>query len=884
MLTSDASTESTPSIAECSSSEDLSVGRIGAEALGTSADSLAEASGPLWMEDPLEAKRNRSRPSIEGLARDPSFVRAVFSHASSPEKGIRALIEQGHLGEGGAADIASFFLRNDGKLDPSKVGDYLGGNDSVQREALQHVLSTIQLEGLPLDSALRKTISMIKLPGESQKIDRIIEQFAIQWLAANPGAVDHVDTAQIIAFSLVMLNVDAHNDNIKRERKMTLAQYKNNLRGICKDGSSPDADMLTGLYNRVCRHEWQVEERSQMRVLREGWLLKVSSKEALYSPRRVYGVLSMRVLFLYRDFDDQDPVAYLRLEGLCCKHFAQSPKRFELRLAGPEGGGVEGRMVKLSESPDGTFFKTLSKHVAFTFAADNEVEARAWVRALQEVTCDDVPIEPAVDITARSRSMSLAPSGPAGRGGEAISPFDAMRVRAVSTGGVSPLSVETPQTDAAGSGLYAEREMRTSLSRERYEVGASLKMLERKYVGVQQRLCPPGTAPELGSAERRRGPAGFVSASASNDSLPSCECASTALSEEASCACAPSTPTDSAPAEGASGDSVPIASTETETASSCASPPVTPAEGAACPPDLQTEGAPTIDEPSEPSEPPSHEAGAPADQAAAPERRKSVFSMEEADVLGRAQMLTVEAATTAEAAAVAAGWLGSLPGSHGVASATQAAAQALVQATKVAALARGLEAAAQSSLSSSAEAVAQRVAMRAAQTEDLLLSKLLEVQRAQRQMAHEIEELHLALRDREEHISALQRELAGHRAPCPSEVTQSEPARESEAPSRRGAEVENGKAVATEWETKLEIARAEAAREATDRVRAEAAEALRVARMEAIADKTAAVAAAVAAARSAERLAEQAPGPVKLNLSVKGSSICASCNGQMQRL
>ena len=58
-----------------------------------------------------------------------------------------------------------------------------------------------------------------------------------------------------------MLNVDAHNDNIPRARKMSLAQYTSNLRGVCKDGSSVDERTLASFYERVCRHEWAVEER-----------------------------------------------------------------------------------------------------------------------------------------------------------------------------------------------------------------------------------------------------------------------------------------------------------------------------------------------------------------------------------------------------------------------------------------------------------------------------------------------------------------------------------------------------------------------------------------------------------------------------------------------
>ena len=49
-------------------------------------------------------------------------------------------------------------------------------------------------------------IALVKLPGEAQKIDRIIEAFAGHFCRCNPGAIDHVDTAQILAFSLVMLN------------------------------------------------------------------------------------------------------------------------------------------------------------------------------------------------------------------------------------------------------------------------------------------------------------------------------------------------------------------------------------------------------------------------------------------------------------------------------------------------------------------------------------------------------------------------------------------------------------------------------------------------------------------------------------------------------
>ena len=93
-----------------------------------------------------------------------------------------------------------------------------------------------------------------------------------------------------------MLNTDAHNDAIRKDRKMTLQQYKNNLRGICKDGSSPDPKMLEAMYVGICRFPWQVEEREHVVKVREGWLHKVSSNtsgKVLPSHRRLTPTLTL---------------------------------------------------------------------------------------------------------------------------------------------------------------------------------------------------------------------------------------------------------------------------------------------------------------------------------------------------------------------------------------------------------------------------------------------------------------------------------------------------------------------------------------------------------------------------------------------------------------
>jgi hypothetical protein len=58
-----------------------------------------------------------------------------------------------------------------------------------------------------------------RLPGEAQKIDRLMEKFAERFCSCNPGSFKSADVAYVLAFSVIMLNTDAHNPGVKN--KMT---------------------------------------------------------------------------------------------------------------------------------------------------------------------------------------------------------------------------------------------------------------------------------------------------------------------------------------------------------------------------------------------------------------------------------------------------------------------------------------------------------------------------------------------------------------------------------------------------------------------------------------------------------------------------------------
>ena len=318
-----------------------------ASSLSLSSEEPGEMEPPLWLEDARARGRSVHRPRAQttnaasgggaaGLTpaalmrrelRAAPRALQLFNGAKSGEKAIKELAKAELLGAAGDREVADFLVHNDGKLDPAKVGDLLG--TAGQGEALRLVMEALSFRGLPLDSALRRMISFVKLPGEAQKIDRIIEAFAKFFYETNSEEWDHPDTCYMIAFSLTMLNTDAHNDNIRKDRKMTLDQYCRNLRGSMKDGTDPPRSLLAGFYERVTRYEWQVEERLHMQHVHKGWLTKPSAKMGRADgSRRKFCILSSRAIYLYRDEPDMSPTAYIPLEGM-----AAFPSRRDAKLS-----------------------------------------------------------------------------------------------------------------------------------------------------------------------------------------------------------------------------------------------------------------------------------------------------------------------------------------------------------------------------------------------------------------------------------------------------------------------------------------------------------------------------------------------------------------------
>ena len=59
------------------------------------------------------------------------------------------------------------------------------------------------------EQAVRAYLSSFRLPGEAQKIDRIMESFSAAYCSQNPSVFANSDAAYVLAFAIIMLNTGA---------------------------------------------------------------------------------------------------------------------------------------------------------------------------------------------------------------------------------------------------------------------------------------------------------------------------------------------------------------------------------------------------------------------------------------------------------------------------------------------------------------------------------------------------------------------------------------------------------------------------------------------------------------------------------------------------
>ncbi|KAJ3675642.1 hypothetical protein LUZ60_004684 [Juncus effusus] len=177
---------------------------------------------------------------------------AVDNFNKDPKKGFEFLQSVNLLPKNLEPNSIALFLRYTPGLDKTLIGDYLGHHDEFCIKVLNEFAKTFDFKGMNLDTALRLFLETFRLPGESQKIQRVLEAFSERYYEQTPHIFANMDTALVLSYSLIMLNTDQHNFRVKN--KMTEEDFIRNNRRI-NNGSDLPRDFLSELYYSICRNE-----------------------------------------------------------------------------------------------------------------------------------------------------------------------------------------------------------------------------------------------------------------------------------------------------------------------------------------------------------------------------------------------------------------------------------------------------------------------------------------------------------------------------------------------------------------------------------------------------------------------------------------------------
>ncbi|XP_077139963.1 IQ motif and SEC7 domain-containing protein 2 isoform X14 [Ranitomeya variabilis] len=203
-----------------------------------------------------------------------------------PEKGIQYLIERGFLSDT-PVGVAHFILERKG-LSRQMIGEFLGNRQKqFNRDVLDCVVDEMDFSNMDLDDALRKFQAHIRVQGEAQKVERLIEAFSQRYCVCNPALVRQFrnpDTIFILAFAIILLNTDMYSPSVKAERKMKLDDFIKNLRGV-DNGEDIPRDLLVGIYQRIQGRELRTNDDhvSQVQAVER---MIVGKKPVLSLPHR----------------------------------------------------------------------------------------------------------------------------------------------------------------------------------------------------------------------------------------------------------------------------------------------------------------------------------------------------------------------------------------------------------------------------------------------------------------------------------------------------------------------------------------------------------------------------------------------------------------------
>lgn len=180
------------------------------------------------------------------LSKKKQIEDAINKFNAGKKIGLKKLRELEFIDD--SAESLANFLTNDVRVAQSQIGEVFGGEDEFSLKVLDCFLENIDFTGLDILQSLKLFLSKFELPGEGQKIERILDAFSKR-VATQNSDVYSLDASFQLSFLLMMIHTDTYNPSVID--KMTLSSFLSIGKGILNHGKPVPPELLTKYFYNI---------------------------------------------------------------------------------------------------------------------------------------------------------------------------------------------------------------------------------------------------------------------------------------------------------------------------------------------------------------------------------------------------------------------------------------------------------------------------------------------------------------------------------------------------------------------------------------------------------------------------------------------------------
>lgn len=334
-------------------------------------DELSEVQNEIKQIDVAE-NENKAHPKQRQI----SLGKKKFNLDS--KKGMEFLIEQ-NLVENTPDAVANFLYADDG-LNKTSIGTYLGEKNDFNLQVLKKFVALHEFKSRTIVEALRDFLWNFRLPGESQKIDRMMDHFAQRYCECNPNVFADAESCYVVSFAIIMLNTNLHNPSVKD--KQTQDQFIK----MCKETSKTDLQeqMLKDVYNSIKREPFKipVDDGNDFMLtfvnpIREGWLWKKGGRYKNW--KRRWFILNDGCLYYFELTADKEPRGIIPLENVNVREVDDKTKQFCFEIYSTTNDKIkackhdsEGKVIEVGN------------HTVYRMSALTGEDKNEWIKKIRD--------------------------------------------------------------------------------------------------------------------------------------------------------------------------------------------------------------------------------------------------------------------------------------------------------------------------------------------------------------------------------------------------------------------------------------------------------------------------------------------------------------------